>query len=45
MKRRYHITLGEILIAIGFTGLLGWSLYPAVTQAVSTFLHGLPWNP
>jgi hypothetical protein len=45
MKRRYHITFPEILIAIGVTGLLGWSLYPAVTHAVFSFLHGLPWNP
>jgi hypothetical protein len=45
MKRRFQYSLSEVMIAVGFVGLLGYTLYPEVTHAMFSFLHGLPWNP
>jgi hypothetical protein len=45
MKRRFHYSRTEILIALGVVALLGYSLYFPATKAVYSFLIGLPWNP
>jgi hypothetical protein len=44
MRRLFRYSTCELLVALGFVGLLARSLYPTVSRAMFSFLHELPWN-
>lgn len=44
MKRFFHYSTWQLLIAAGFALLLARGLYPTVDHALSQIINAIPWN-